>query len=154
MLSKWFVARGGGAGAGLSLGDGENQCLARQRKITSPINNMTDESTNSPESHDSLDVLLKEGDAYVPDNGFTNRVLTALPRRRRRGWLRIWVLAGAMLAGAGLADWDLPSMGALLAALPQSWSTVQWQSMLVLVPCLAAFAALIWSALALINEED
>jgi hypothetical protein len=115
---------------------------------------MKNEPTNSPESNDPVDLFLKEADDYVPDNGFTRRVLTALPRRQHRGWLRIGVLAGAMLAGAGLAGWDLPSMGALLAALPQSWSVVQWQSLLLLLPGLAAFAALIWGALALINEEN
>jgi hypothetical protein len=109
---------------------------------------------NFAETNDPLDALLREADDHVPDNGFTRRVLISLPRRQRRGWLRVGVLAGALLAGAALADWDLPSVSALLAALPRTWSMVHWQTLLMLLPGVAAFAALVWGAYALINDED
>ena len=38
---------------------------------------------NSPETHDPIDKLLREQDGHLPDDGFTRRVMAALPRRRR-----------------------------------------------------------------------
>ncbi len=112
------------------------------------------EPMHNPESNDPLDALLRETNDYVADNGFTQRVLVSLPRRQRHGWLRVGVLAGAMLAGVALADWDWPSWHTLMSALPRSWSSVHWQTLLMFLPGLAAFASLGWGMWALVNDED
>ena len=56
---------------------------------------------NPPENQDPLDALLRHDDAYVEDRGFTERVLTALPPRRR-SWLRPAILLGSVLIGFAL----------------------------------------------------
>ena len=115
---------------------------------------MKNELPNVPETNDPLDALLREADVYIPDNGFTALVVAALPRRRRHAWLRLAVLSGAMLVGAGLAAWQLPSGSALLAAIPSSVTAFQWQTAAVLLPILAALGALGWGVFAMVNEEE
>ena len=46
---------------------------------------------NSPETPDPIDKLLREQDAHVADDGFTKRVIGALPRRSSV-WPRIILL--------------------------------------------------------------
>lgn len=115
---------------------------------------MKDNLFNGPEMHDPLDALLREADPYIPDDGFTARVLTSLPRRRRHGWLRLGVLSLATFAGAVLVVWNLPAAGAALTALPRNWSHSHWQALLALLPGLAALASLGWGLFALVNEEE
>ncbi len=62
---------------------------------------------NPPETNDPLDALLREQDKYIEDNGFTARVVAALPRRRR-AWLRPVILMGAVAIGSVLAVGWLP----------------------------------------------
>jgi hypothetical protein len=115
---------------------------------------MKNESPNVPETNDPLDVLLREADVYIPDNGFTARVIAVLPRRRRRSRVRLAVLSVATLAGAGLAAWQLPSGSALLAAVPRSITAFQWQTAAMLLPILVALGALGWGVFAMVNEEE
>jgi hypothetical protein len=115
---------------------------------------MKDDLPNDPETNDPLDALLREADVYVPDDGFTARVIAALPRRRRRSWLRLEVLSGAALASAGLAAWQLPSGGDLLAAIPRNLTAFQWQTATLLLPILTALGSLGWGVLAMVNEEE
>lgn len=61
---------------------------------------------NSPETPDPIDQLLREQDAYVPDDGFTRRVLAGLPRRQP--WLPRIVLLSAILAGTAMAIFLIP----------------------------------------------
>jgi hypothetical protein len=51
--------------------------------------------------------LLREQDKYIEDNGFTARVVAALPCRRR-AWLRPVLLLGAVAIGSVLAVLWLP----------------------------------------------
>ena len=115
---------------------------------------MKNELPTAPETNDPLDALLREADVYIPDDGFTARVIAVLPRRRRRPWLRLAVLSVATLAGAGLAAWQLPSGSALLAAIPRSVTAFQWQTATMLLPILAALGALGWGVFAMVNEEE
>lgn len=62
---------------------------------------------NPPETNDPLDALLREQDKYTEDNGFTARVVAALPRRRR-AWLRPVLLLGTVAIGSVLAVEWLP----------------------------------------------
>lgn len=57
-------------------------------------------------SDDALDALLRRGfEGHVPDDGFSARVVRALPARpRRRAWpLPLAALCGGLLAWATLA---------------------------------------------------
>ena len=64
---------------------------------------------NPPETNDPLDALLREQDKYIEDNGFTARVVAALPRRRRAlaasgspAWRRgDWFGAGGWVVAVG-----------------------------------------------------
>lgn len=115
---------------------------------------MKNETTHLPESGDPLDTLLREADAYLPDNGFTARVLAALPARRKHSWRRFAVLSTATLIGAILASWQLPATFVIFSTLPQQWSGFQWQALVTLLPMLAALASLGWVILTLANEEN
>ena len=53
---------------------------------------------SQPDEKDPMDVLLREQNPYVNDDGFTVRVMTALPRRRY-AWLRPTLLLGAAVIG-------------------------------------------------------
>jgi hypothetical protein len=115
---------------------------------------MKDNLPSAPEANDPLDALLREADGYVPDNGFTTRVLTSLPARRKHSWRRFAVLSTAMLIGAVLVLWQLPTAFAILGTMPKHWSAFQWQTLVTFVPLLAALASFGWMAFAIANEED
>jgi len=109
--------------------------------------------TNLPDNQDPLDALLREADGYIPDNGFTARVITALPARRQHAWRRFTVLSTAMLACAVLTAWQLPAAITLLESMLKNWSAFQWPMLAALVPLLAALASLGWVAFTVANEE-
>ena len=115
---------------------------------------MKNEMNQPPETNDPLDALLREADDYIMDNGFTVRVVAALPRRVRHSWRRLIVLSCATLASAALAAWLLPSGGALLDAIPRNFAALQWQTATMLLPILAALGALCWGVLAIVNEDE
>ena len=109
---------------------------------------------NDPEANDPLDALLREADGYLPDNGFTARVLTSLPARRKHSWRRLVVLSTAMLIGAVLVLWQLPAAYAIFSSLPRHWSAFQWQTLFAIVPLLAALASFGWVVFAVANEDQ
>ena len=115
---------------------------------------MKNDLPNHPERNDPLDALLRESDVYIPDDGFTARVVASLPQQRKRSWLRLAVLSGATLAGAWLAAFQLPSGSALLAAIPSSVTAFQWQTAATLLPIVAALGALGLGVFAMVNEEE
>jgi hypothetical protein len=108
---------------------------------------------NPPETTDPLDALLREQDTYIEDAGFTARVITTLPRSRRRSWLRPALLLGATAIGSGLAAWWLPwsDLAALNSSVLLSTSP---QALLAWVPLLAVAASLSWGVIAAIRWED
>ena len=107
---------------------------------------------NQPEENDPIDVLLREQNAHLDDDGFTGRVLAALPPRRRE-WLRPAVLLGATGIGSALAvrwlPWEslsMPDVSALLSLNSQ-----------VLTPwllVLSVAASLTWAGTAAMQWED
>ena len=107
---------------------------------------------NRPDDLDPIDALLREQNEHIDDGGFTNRVLTTLPPRRRT-WLRPILLLGAAAIGSVLAirwlPWDnlsVPDLSALLSLNSQ-----------VLMPWLVVFsvaAALVWAVVAAVQPED
>ena len=106
-----------------------------------------------PESNDPLDALLRDADTHIPDHGFTGRVLSSLPRRRRP-WLRPILLSSATLLGAGMAMWLLPSPAVVIASLSSETSAWRLQTLFMLVPTLAVFSSLAWGVLAMVNDQD
>ncbi len=68
---------------------------------------------NSPETNDPIEKLLREHDHYVPDDGFTKRVMGSIPGRRRV-WTRVTYLALlvalAVVAGCFLPWGSLPQL--------------------------------------------
>jgi hypothetical protein len=108
---------------------------------------------NTPDEKDPLDTLLREQNAYVNDEGFTVRVMAALPERRRRSWLQPALLLGAAAIGSALAvrwlPWEsLPPLdsSALLSLDPKV--TIPWLSVLLVV------ASITWAAVAAVQWGD
>jgi hypothetical protein len=115
---------------------------------------MKDDQSELPEKNDPLDALLRDAEGYIPDNGFTARVVGNLPVRRRQNWRRFIVISISLLIGAGLAAWQYPAMVAVLSAALKAPVTVDSPMFLVLIPMLAAFASLAWGAYAMTRDED
>jgi hypothetical protein len=115
---------------------------------------MRHDPPNPPESSDPLDTLLRESDAYIPDNGFTARVLTSLPARGKHSWRRFAVLSIALFVGALLLVWQLPSAPSIVSALPKQWSDFHWQLLVACVPLIAALVSLGWAVFAVTQEEE
>ena len=105
-----------------------------------------------PEDNDPLDVLLREQSAHIDDNGFTGRVIAALPRRRRV-WLRSLFLLVGTATGSALALYWLPweslsplDMSALLSL--NSQVLLPWLLVILVV------ASLVWAVAVAAQWED
>jgi len=107
---------------------------------------------NPPETNDPLDAWLREQDKYVEDNGFTARVVAALPRHRR-AWLRPVLVLGAVSIGSVLAVLWLP-----WGNLPVlDWSALLSLDSQVLMPwvlVLTVMASLAWGTISALEWED
>ena len=107
---------------------------------------------SQPDGKDPIDALLREQNAYVNDDGFTQRVIAALPRRRH-AWLRSTFLLGAAAVGWVLAILWLPwknlpplDLSALLSL--NSQVLTPW------VIVLSVAASLVWAVVAAVQWED
>jgi anti-sigma factor RsiW len=107
---------------------------------------------NPPEEKDPIDTQLREQTPYIDDNGFTQRVIAALPPRRRT-WLRPVLLLGSAAVGIVLAiQWlpwsDLPplDMSALLSLNSQILSP--W------VVMLSVMTSLFWAVVSAVQWDD
>jgi hypothetical protein len=107
---------------------------------------------NRPEDKDPLDVLLREQNPHIDDDGFTARVLTALPPRRR-AWLRPTVLLGATAIGSVLASRWLPweNLSPFDLSAPLSLNS---QVLLPWLLVLSVAASLAWAVTAAVQGED
>ena len=115
---------------------------------------MKDHLPGMSEGSDPLDALLREADEYLPDNGFTARVLQDLPARRGRAWLRFAVLSAALLIGMALTAWQLPVMFTVISGTLKQPSLLTWQTVLGFVPLMAGLASLLWGLIAVASGED
>jgi hypothetical protein len=108
---------------------------------------------NPPETNDPLDAWLREQDKYIEDNGFTARVMTALPRRHSQlPWRQIFLL-GVTVIGLALAVLWLP-WGDL--SVP-AWSALLSLDTQVLTPwllVLTVMASLVWATISALEWED
>ena len=107
---------------------------------------------NPPEEKDPIDMRLREQDTYINDDGFTARVVAALPPRRRR-WLRPALLLGSATVGTVLAIQWLPwanlhplDMSAVLSLNSQVLSP--W------VVVVSVTVSLAWTVVAAVQRED
>jgi hypothetical protein len=109
---------------------------------------------NQPEKDDPVEALLQEQNQYVNDDGFTARVVAALPRRRHGAWVvRPAVLLGAAAIGSALAVRWLP-WGNLP---PLDWSaldSLDWQALMPWMSMLLVAASIVWAVVAALQWDD
>jgi hypothetical protein len=115
---------------------------------------MKNNVTRLSDGNDPLDELLRETDEYIPDNGFTARVLQNLPARRGLRWRRFAVLSAALLIGMALATWQSPAMVVAFCGSLRQPSLLSWQTVLGFAPLMAALASLVWILVAVASGED
>ena len=105
---------------------------------------------NPSDTNDPLDALLREQNHYIEDNGFTARVMAALPQRRRRLSLRRALLFSATAIGYILAIWWLP-WNLLASSALLSFNA---QALLAYGLLLAIFGSLLWGVFAALGWEE
>jgi hypothetical protein len=106
---------------------------------------------NPPETNDPLDALLREQNNYVEDNGFTARVIDALPARKRRTWLRPTLLLGATGIGYVLAILWIPWKNIFDSSVFVSFNS---QALLTIMLLLTIVGSLLWGVIAAVGLED
>jgi Domain of unknown function (DUF5056) len=108
---------------------------------------------NRPEQNDPLDALLREQNQYVEDNGFTRRVISALPRRPSRFSLCQIFLLVVTTSGSALAISQLPLENLPLLNL-SALITLNSQVLLPWALALSVIASLVWATVAAVQWED
>ena len=114
---------------------------------------MNSNSPPSPERPDPFDAFLREADTHIPDDGFTARVLTALPPRRRFDSFRLVLFAAAWLAGAVIVLLRAPTVAVTAAAFLQHARHGELAPLLALAPVLFAVGCLVWALASWALEE-
>jgi hypothetical protein len=114
---------------------------------------MNNTSPTSPERPDPFDALLREAGAQIPDDGFTARVLAALPPRRRFDPLRLALFAVAWLAGAAILFLHAPSLVGTATAFLQHARHGELAPLLALAPVVFAAGCLVWALAVWAIEE-
>ena len=103
-----------------------------------------------PDTDDPLDALLREQNTYLEDNGFTARVMAALPPRRRHARMRTALILGATALGCVLAvrwlPWDLLNSSTLLS--------FNSQALFAYALLLTIVGSLLWGVLAALGWEE
>jgi hypothetical protein len=109
----------------------------------------------TPETNDPLDALLRDDNAHLADGGFTARVMTSLPSRRRN-WLRPAILLGISMAGFALVLLWAPSFKDIMVAKPDGGFALHLtgEAQAGLGALLVAAGALLWSAFAAVRWVD
>lgn len=111
-------------------------------------------SDNENQAPDPLDALLRESDNYVADDGFTARVVTALPARRRNSWLRPVIFCLASLIGIAIAIACIPNPAETVRTAFEGAHRLHFKTLLPLLPLLAALAPILWGAFEMAREEN
>ena len=107
---------------------------------------------NEHEPNDSLDALLRDQATYIDDNGFTRRVLIALPRRRRSALRPALVLSATAIACA-LTVWGFPT-GEMLAIAHLDFSAITDSSVSAVAAALVAIGSIVWRAVAALDSKS
>jgi hypothetical protein len=108
---------------------------------------------NQPERTDRVETMLREQNPYINDDGFTARVMTALPRRRRYYWRRPALLLGAAAIGTALAIRWLP-WESLPAVDLSALLSLDFQAMAPWLSVALVGAAILWAVVAAVERED
>ena len=106
---------------------------------------MNNSSPISPERPDPFDNLLREYEAHIPDDGFTARVLAALPPRQRFDPLRLALFAAAWLASAVILVLHAPAIASTTTAFLQHARYGELAPLLTQAPIVFAFGCLVWA---------
>ena len=106
---------------------------------------------NPPDTNDPLDALLREQNNYIEDNGFTARVVDALPAPKHRAWLRPTLLLSATAIGYVLAIFWLPWKTIFDSSALLSFNS---QALLTIVLMLSIAGSLLWGVIAAIGSEE
>ena len=114
---------------------------------------MNNNSPTSPERPDPIEALLHESEAHVPDDGFTARVLAALPSRRRFDPLRLALFAAAWLAGVAILLVHAPTFAGTTAIFLQYARHGEVAALLALAPVVFAAGCLVWALAVWAIEE-
>jgi hypothetical protein len=108
---------------------------------------------NQPETNDPLDALLHEQNQHVEDNGFTARVIVALPRQQSRFPLRQIFLLCVTAVGSALAILWLPWENLPVLNFPALLS-LNTQVLMPWVLVLSVMASLVWATVTAVQWED
>jgi hypothetical protein len=114
---------------------------------------MNDNSQKSPEAPDPLDALLRESEAHLPDDGFTARVLTSLPPRRRFDSFRLAAFAAAWVAGVVILLRHTPAVGTAVTSFLQHALHGEVTPLLALAPVVMVIGMLVWALASWALEE-
>ena len=114
---------------------------------------MNERSERRNDAADALEALLSEREVYLPDDGFTARVMGRLPPRSRAGSLRGLILAAGLLAGVVVLVSQAGTAEAILAALLEHARNRDLVALLRLTPVVAAIGSAIWAWSSLGCEE-
>ena len=115
---------------------------------------MNEPEHNSREPLDPLDALLRASRPTLADEGFTTRVLLALPPRRRGVSLRLALLVAALLGGTLLLGWLGPEPAGGMSGFLQAASRGDLRALPPLLPALVGLGSLACGLTAVALEED
>ncbi len=115
---------------------------------------MNEPVRNPLEPLDPLDALLQASRPTLADEGFTNRVLLALPPRRRRVPLRLALLTTALVGATVLLVLQGHALIGRLPSLAQQAHQGDLAALLPLLPVLGALGSLGWALAAVALEDD
>jgi len=107
---------------------------------------------NPLEENDPLEKILREPAPYIADDGFTARVVGALPRRPR-AWLRPAILLGVIAAGAVLGFWWMPWTD-LLPSDPTALFAANSPALKAWLAFFAVIGALVWGLIAALRYDE
>jgi hypothetical protein len=114
---------------------------------------MNNNSPILPEAPDPFGALLRESEATIPDNGFTARVLAALPPRRRFDPLRLALFAAAWVGGAAILLLNSPALASTMTGFLQHARHGELAPLLTLAPVVFAAGCLVWALAVWAIEE-
>ena len=103
-------------------------------------------------NNDWLEDALKRDDRYINDDGFTARLVAALPARRKRAWLRPVILGSTTAAGLALAFAFMPVGDYLTGSFVELFRARSFSAVPVLPVVLIAL--FFWASFAVVANEN
>jgi hypothetical protein len=107
---------------------------------------------NQPDASDPLDALLCESANHIDDDGFTARVIGALPKRQRKDWLRPIILLSATTLGFALLLFLPPEP--IFDSVIAAFTSFTVQSFLILLVFALVLGSIFSSVFAAVEWED